>query len=56
MSNHNKSTGPSGKVPKPGSGGFTGAGSPSENTDKIKNKDALQDIPQPKAPPATPTK
>lgn len=55
MSNNNKSTGPSGKNPTPGSGGFDGAGTPKQNTDKIKNKDALQDLPQPKAP-TTPTK
>ena len=50
MSNHNKPVGPSGTKPTPGNGGFDGAGTPKQNTDKIKNKDALQDIPLPKAP------
>ena len=55
MSKHNKPVGPSGKLPTPGSGGFDGANTPKENLDKIKNKDALQDLPLPKAPPAPPT-
>jgi hypothetical protein len=55
MSNHKKPVGPSGKAPTPGTGGFSGADTPKQNTDKIKNKDALQDLPQPKAP-SNPTK
>ncbi len=59
MSTHNKPVGPSGKNPTPGNGGFDGASTPKENLDKIKNKDALQDVPQgntqPSAP-ITPTK
>lgn len=50
MSTHNKPVGPSGKKPTPGNGGFDGASTPKENLDKIKNRDALQDLPQQKAP------
>ena len=56
MATHNKPVGPSGRSPTPGTGGFDGASTPKENLDKIKDRDALQDLPQPKAPVPPPTR